>query len=154
MERRPGVADPFLQVGSYGSHIGHEANRVLKNLLVDSLEHIFGSRVGFDPQGEIDMSVAKDLAFNRRALKLKRKDSIFHKNLQKLAGGQTAPPVIFRLSHGMPAGSGRFYPCILSLHCSRKWDKKQPKPFFSRKLQKCFKVSQNFAEKQAENASQ
>lgn len=91
MERRPGVADPFLQVSSYGSHIGHEANRVLKNVLVDSLEHIFGSRVGFDPQGEIDVSVAKDLAFNRRALKLKRKDSIFHKNLQKLAGGQTAP---------------------------------------------------------------
>lgn len=46
MERRPGVADPFLQVSSYGSHIGHEANRVLKNVLVDSLEHIFGSRVG------------------------------------------------------------------------------------------------------------
>ena len=66
--KRQGFADPFLQVGSYGSHIGHEANRVLKNVLVDSLEHIFGSRVGFDPQGEIDMSVAKDLAFNRRCL--------------------------------------------------------------------------------------
>ncbi len=84
----------------------------------------------FDPQGEIDVSVAKDLAFNRRALKLKRKDSIFHKNLQKLAGGQTAPPVIFRLSHGMPAGSGRFYPCILSLHCSRKRIKSNQNPFF------------------------
>ena len=88
MKRRPGIADPFLQISGNGPHIGHQANWVLKNILIDPLEHIFSPRIRFDPQGKIDVPVSKYLAFNRRTIKLKRKDSIFHKNLQSKQAGK------------------------------------------------------------------